>query len=178
MQQAGWRYTALLSSSRGAFLLECIYACKGDRSVQNQKHYPLGFLFRPSLGSPRSIFSFSRGAAFHSRRNSRAQRFADSSPTAKTRGTPVKFMFLGDSETGKTAIVNRWELCTTDVMLYMCFRLICPGVCVIRRSFRGSQMGEYALWLFCWLSCLAVAVRNVQVGPEVFAFSYYRRSRT
>lgn len=43
-------------------------------------------------------------------RHSRAQRFADSSPTAATRGTPVKFMFLGDSETGKTAICNRWGL--------------------------------------------------------------------
>lgn len=42
------------------------------------------------------------------RRHSRAQRFADSSPTAATRGTPVKFMFLGDSETGKTAICNRF----------------------------------------------------------------------
>ncbi|CAM9361542.1 unnamed protein product [Ascophyllum nodosum] len=44
----------------------------------------------------------------YSRATSRAQKFADSSPTAKGRGTMVKFMFLGDSETGKTAIVSRF----------------------------------------------------------------------
>ncbi|CAM9592244.1 unnamed protein product [Ectocarpus fasciculatus] len=41
--------------------------------------------------------------------NSRAQRFAENSPGTKGgRGTMVKFMFLGDSECGKTAIVTRF----------------------------------------------------------------------
>lgn len=41
--------------------------------------------------------------------NSRAQKFAENSPTTKGRGKMVKFMFLGDPESGKTAIVTRWD---------------------------------------------------------------------
>lgn len=41
--------------------------------------------------------------------NSRAQKFAENSPTTKGRGKMVKFMFLGDAESGKTAIVTRWD---------------------------------------------------------------------
>ena len=41
------------------------------------------------------------------RSNSRAQKFAEKSPTLKQRGTMVKFMFVGDSECGKTSIVSR-----------------------------------------------------------------------
>ncbi|CAM9241898.1 unnamed protein product [Pylaiella littoralis] len=44
--------------------------------------------------------------------HSRAQKFAESSPTMKSRDKMIKFMFLGDSETGKTAIVTRFA---TDV---------------------------------------------------------------
>lgn len=40
--------------------------------------------------------------------NSRAQKFAEKSPTLKQRGTMVKFMFVGDSECGKTSIVSRF----------------------------------------------------------------------
>ncbi|CAN0387578.1 unnamed protein product [Ectocarpus sp. 12 AP-2014] len=46
--------------------------------------------------------------------NSRAQKFADS-PGARPSGTTmVKFMFLGDSECGKTAIVTRFATGTFD----------------------------------------------------------------
>ncbi|CAM9114291.1 unnamed protein product [Scytosiphon promiscuus] len=40
--------------------------------------------------------------------NSRAQKFAENSPTTKSRGQMVKFLFLGDAESGKTAIVTRF----------------------------------------------------------------------
>ncbi|CAM9193342.1 unnamed protein product, partial [Hapterophycus canaliculatus] len=40
--------------------------------------------------------------------NSRAQKFAENSPTTKGRGRMVKFLFLGDPESGKTAIVSRF----------------------------------------------------------------------
>eukprot|EP00752_Nemacystus_decipiens_P008749 g7810.t1 len=42
--------------------------------------------------------------------NSRAQKFAENSPTTKGRGKMVKFMFLGDPESGKTAIVTRFAM--------------------------------------------------------------------
>lgn len=60
-------------------------------------------VFPPSVPPLPALF-FCRGK---NRINSRAQKFAENSPTTKGRGKMVKFMFLGDPESGKTAIVTR-----------------------------------------------------------------------